>query len=101
METWAEWEKRNKSIYYDGLLKSMKRRYGPKLGTFLTNRFAKRIKRTGDCLITDVRVARRRNLFEVLDFCCSRGCCASLEWEETFYDNGKKVVYLLGFNYGH
>lgn len=90
--------------HYLALLEMMSAEYGKRLGVFLANRFAREIRRTGDCCISHFRVARADNEAEMKLFkeTSDDGCCASKEWKVTFNSHDAPPVdYWLGFNYGH
>ena len=74
--------------------------FGPKLGTFLANRFASLIRQTGqDPCMDNFRIAEVGNKEQEVAYEKQRaaGCCGSIDAVFDFDD--KK--YRIGFNYGH
>jgi hypothetical protein len=90
--------------HYKGLLALLASQYEMRLAVFLANRFAREIRKTGDCCITHFRVARADNEDEMKKFheTVENGCCGSKDWQVTFNSHDAPPVdYWLGFNYGH
>jgi hypothetical protein len=92
------------SFHYDVLLAQLTEEYGVRLGSFLANRFAKAIKRTGDLCIDNLRVADADNPEEMARYEKAKesGCCGFHDQKLTFrsFDSPPKQ-YWIGFNYGH
>lgn len=92
-------DKESSSYYYDMLLEQMKSEYGDKLGTFLTNRFAKMIRLVNDSCIDNYRVCKVGDVESEDKYQkqLEDGCCGFID-REFHFDND---IYRIGFNYGH
>lgn len=90
---------------YHGLLKLLGQEFGARLGVFLANRFARKIRKVQNVEITHFRVARADDETEMKRFkedtriIPDRG--TPVDWLETYNDKDQEnpVDYWLGFTY--
>ena len=103
MEKRQIFEMKGHKYHYDELLFWLQKKYGDRLGLFLTNRLAKMIRKTGNFCINNLRVDKEKNIVEMLIYNKQKnnGCCDFYDKKLEFINDGKKEYYWIGFNFGH
>jgi hypothetical protein len=94
---------------YEEMKKWLVSKYGRKAGTFLANRMAKAIRKTGKHQCMDnFRVARLWHPFEFGEYAAQKklGCCGFYDEEVYFVHKFMGIPYwvtpfVFGYNYGH
>lgn len=83
------------------------RKYGHRVGTFLTNRLAKMIRKTKDTCLDNFRIAEVGTIEEFEYYIRQElGCCGFADEEFIFKDKLLGLIpykrkFIIGFNYGH
>ena len=86
---------------FEGLCKSLARRYGEDIGPWLARRVAVMFRRIDDACVDNFRVAdlSRPDEVEVYDKQRARGCCGRYDDRITHFKSGR--TFRFGCNYGH